>query len=78
MHDRRRWHAGTMTQSEAKSVLAMAPARPLGPIRRDGRAAGGSQSGRQRLKGCVCVPCKGGRGSHEYYIRLRFRSPDGL
>ena len=40
----------TMPQREAKNVLAMAPARPLGPIRRGGRAAGGSQSGRRRSK----------------------------
>ena len=50
-------------QTEAKNTPAMAPVRLLGPIGRDGRAAGGSQSGRQRLKGCVCVPRKGGRGS---------------
>ena len=55
--------AGAMMQREAKSVLAMAPARPLGPIRRDGRAAGGSQSSRWSSKGCVCVPCRGCRES---------------
>jgi hypothetical protein len=55
--------AGAIMQREAKSVQAMAPARPLGPIRWDGRAAGGSQSGRRSSKGCVCVPCKGGLGS---------------
>ena len=53
--------AGAMMQRVAKSVLAMAPGRPLGSTRRDGCAAGGSQSGRRSSKGCVCVPCKGGR-----------------
>ena len=55
--------AGAIMQREAKSVLAMAPARSLGPIRWNGRAAGGSQSGRRSSKGCACMPCKEGLGS---------------
>ena len=55
--------AGAITQREAKDMLAMAPVMPLGPIGRDGCAAGGSQSGMRSSKGCVCVPCKGGRES---------------
>ena len=39
--------AGAIMQREAKSVLVMAPARSLGPIRWNGCAAGGSQSGRR-------------------------------
>ena len=54
---------GATMHREAKSVPAMAPVRPFGPIGRDGRAAGGSQSGKRRSKGCVRTPCKGGRGS---------------
>ena len=54
---------GATMQREAKSVPAMAPVRPFGPIGRDGRAAGGTHSGRRSSKGCVCVPCEGGRES---------------
>ena len=46
---------GATMQREAKNTPAMAPVRLLGPIGRDGRTAGGSQSGMQRLKGCVSV-----------------------
>ena len=53
---------GATMQREAKNAPAMVPVRLLGPIGREGRTAGGSQSGRQRLKGCVSVLRKGGAG----------------
>ena len=54
---------GATMQREAKNAPAMVPVRLLGPIGREGRTAGGSQSGRQRLKGCVCAcHARGGGG----------------